>query len=162
MYPDVVYGTTTHDLCQGFSPGGFHSQKISNGLVSFAGGVKVRASNDKRYIAYAILYIFGIGLHWSVKNQSESVSHYIDSEVCTFYLATKMVQCLRPILQNLGLQVSGAPTPIYDYSSPNIDNIKANHITIRVKHIHGHINYFYERYVLLTVDPIKLKATIQY
>ena len=72
-----------------------------------------------------------------------------------------MVQCLRPILQNLGLQVSGAPTPIYDYSSPNIDYIKANHITIRVKHIHGHIHYFYERYVLLTIDPIKLKATIQ-
>ena len=38
MYPDGLYGTTTHDLCQEVSSGKFHSQHISNVLVTFSDG----------------------------------------------------------------------------------------------------------------------------
>ena len=42
------------------------------------------------YVCFAV--------HWSAKTQPASEAHSTDSEVCTFYLATKMVQWLRPIL----------------------------------------------------------------
>ena len=42
-----------------------------------------------------------------------------------------MVQWLRRILQNIGFQVSDAPTPVYEDSQATIDIIKSNHITSR-------------------------------
>ena len=38
MYPDIIDGTTIHDLRQEVSPSEFHSQHISNGLVDFVDG----------------------------------------------------------------------------------------------------------------------------
>ena len=72
-----------------------------------------------------------------------------------------MVQWIRPILQNLGFQVSHAPTPIYDYIKLTIDIIKANHITSVVRHIDDQMYYVYEQYSLLNIDPVKLKTIIQ-
>ena len=56
-----------------------------------------------------------------------------------------MVQWLRTILQNLGLQVSDIPTPIYEDIQRNIDIIKANHNTNTVKHIADPIQSVHEK-----------------
>ena len=80
-------------------------------------------------------FLFGVSVQLLDKTQPDSVAHSTDSDVCTFYFATKMVQCLRPILQNIGFQVSDAPTPKYENIQPTIDIIKPNLLTSRVKHI---------------------------
>ena len=72
-----------------------------------------------------------------------------------------MIQWLRPILKNLGFQVSDAPNPIYEEIQPTIGIIKTNHITSIVKHIDVSIHYVHDKYVLLTIDPVKIKPTIQ-
>ena len=72
-----------------------------------------------------------------------------------------MVQWLRPILQNLGFWVFNGPTPIYEYRQPSIDVIKSHHITGIVKHIYVTINYVHEKYILLNIDAVKFKNTIQ-
>ena len=64
MYDAILDGTTTHEIRQEVSPCDFHSKKISNGLVSFADGGGGLSPNDKRYIACAILCIFGFSIHW--------------------------------------------------------------------------------------------------
>ena len=83
---------------------------------------------------------FGIAVHWSAKTQPAFVAHSTDSQVRTFYLAKEKVQWLRPILQNLGFQVSNYQNTIYDYSQPTIDIIRVNHITSRFKNISVPIN----------------------
>ena len=60
IYPAVLDGATTHDLRQEVSPGDFHSQKISNGLVAFEYGVEGRDPNDKHAISRVILYILAL------------------------------------------------------------------------------------------------------
>ena len=130
---------------------------ISNGLVYFSHGQEVCAPNDKISIYCIILCLFGVSIHWSAKNQPSSAAHSKDSEVSTFYLSTKMVQWIRPILQNLGFQVSYAPNPKYEYSQPTFVIIKGKHLTIRVKHIFVPMNYVHNQYVLLAIDHIKLK-----
>ena len=97
MYPAGLYGTTTHELHQEVYPGDFDSQTISNGIVDFIYGGEGRDPNEKRSIACVILCIFDVAVHWLYKNQPASAAHYTESEVHTFYLATKMVQWLRPI-----------------------------------------------------------------
>ena len=61
---------------------------------------------------------------------------------------------------NLVSQVYNAPTPIYEYSQPTIYIIKANYLTIKVKHIDVPISYVHDQYFLLTVDPVKIKTII--
>ena len=94
-------------------PVDFHSQKIFNSLVCFADVGQGRALNDKIFIACVIICIFGVAVHLSAKTHPVSAAHYTCSDVCTFYLATKMVQWIRPVIQNIGLRVCNAPTPIY-------------------------------------------------
>ena len=96
-----------------------------------------------------------------IKTQPASAAHSTDSKVRTFYLATKMVQWLWTILQNLGFQVSDAPTPIYEDSQPTIDIIKEKHPTSRVKRIAVTIQYVHAQNVLLNIDNVKLKNTLQ-
>ena len=72
-------------------------------------------------------------------------------------MSPKMVQCLRPILQKLGFQVSNASNPIYEYIQPKIDIIKSNHLTSWVNNIDVYIHYSLDKYNLLTVYPDKLK-----
>ena len=72
-----------------------------------------------------------------------------------------MIQWLRPILQNLGFQVSDAPNPIYEEIQPTIGIIKTKHITSIVKHIDVFIQYVHDQYVLLKIDHMKFKTTIQ-
>ena len=72
-----------------------------------------------------------------------------------------MVQWLQSVLQNLGFQVSDAPTPIYEDSKPKINILKANHLTSRVKYTDAPVNYSQEKYVLLNIDPVKLKTTLR-
>ena len=62
-------GNKTHELRQEVSPGGFHPQDISNGLVGFADGVEICASNN---------------VHWSAKIQPASEAHSTESEVHIF------------------------------------------------------------------------------
>ena len=102
IYPAGLDITTTHDLSREVSPGDFHSQNISNVLVDFSDEGEGRSPNDKCAISCVILCIFGVAVHWSAKTQPDSSYHSADSEVCTFYLATKMVQWFRPILKKLG------------------------------------------------------------
>ena len=45
------------------------------------------------------------------------------------------------------------------YIQPTIDIIKSNHTTSRVKQIHVPVYYVHEIYVLLAIDPFKLKTT---
>ena len=92
MYPYVIYGTTTHELHQDIYPGEFHFKNIRNTLVDFSGGGEGCTLNNKRDVAFIILCIFGIAIHWSAKNQPDSTAHSIYPEVRTFYLATIMVQ----------------------------------------------------------------------
>ena len=84
MYLTGLDGTTTHELCQESSLGNFHFQNISNGLVDFAYVVEGYDTNDKLAIAWFILCIFGVAVHWSYKTQPSSAAHSIDSEVWTF------------------------------------------------------------------------------
>ena len=116
MYPTWLDVTTTHDLRQEVSPGNFHSQKISNGLVFFADIREGHSPNEKFAINGVTLYIFGFAVHWSFKNKPASAYNSIESNVHTLHLATKMVQCIQPILHNLGFQVLDAPTPLYEDS----------------------------------------------
>ena len=71
-----------------------------------------------------------------------------------------MVQWILPILQNLGFQVSNAPTTIYEYNQPTIDIIKENHLTNWVKHITVPIHYVHTKYIVLNIYSVKLKITI--
>ena len=57
MYIAGLDGATTHDLRQDVYLCDFHSQKISNDLVTFLCGLEVRALNVKRVTACAILYL---------------------------------------------------------------------------------------------------------
>ena len=91
-----------------------HSHNIPNGLVVFAYGGEGCAFNEKRTISCVVLCIFRISIHWLAKTQPASASHSKDSEVLTLYLSTKMFEWLCPTLQNLGFQVSDAPTTIYE------------------------------------------------
>ena len=100
---------------------------------------------------------FGVAVHLPAKTQPSSAAHYTDSEFRTFYLDTKMVQWIRTILKNLGFQVSNSPTLIYEDIQPTIDIMKANQPTSRLKYIGVPINFVHGKYVLLTIDPIKLK-----
>ena len=72
-----------------------------------------------------------------------------------------MVLWIRTILQNLGFKVSEAPTPMYEYIQPTIVSFKENHLTSRVTHISFPIHYVHAQYLLLTIDSIKFKNTIQ-
>ena len=71
-----------------------------------------------------------------------------------------MVQWIQLILKNLGFQVSDAPIPIYEDSQPNIDIIKENHLTRRVKHINVPINYVHEKYVYWILILLSLKPPL--
>ena len=114
MYPAGLDFTATHDLCQEVSPDNFHSQKISNGLIYFSYLGEDHSPKYKRSVACAIHCIFGVAIHWSDKTQPASAAHSTDSYVRTFYLSTKIVQWIWTILQNLGNQISDAPTPTYE------------------------------------------------
>ena len=72
-----------------------------------------------------------------------------------------MIQWIWPILQNFGFQVSNDTNTIYEYIQPTIDIIEANNLTSRIKHISVPINYVHDKYVLLTINPVKLKTKIQ-
>ena len=72
-----------------------------------------------------------------------------------------MVQWFIPILNNLDLTVSYAPTNIYKDIQPTIDIIKSNSLTIWVEYIAVHIYSVHEQYALITNDPANLKSTIQ-
>ena len=72
-----------------------------------------------------------------------------------------MVHWLKPILQNLGFQVSDASTPIYEDRQPTMDIIKANHLTPKLKNISVPIHCVHGKYILPTIDLVKLKITIQ-
>ena len=146
MYPTGLVGTATHDLHQEVFPDEYHFQKISNGLVPFLYGVEVCALNQKPAIACFILCIFIIDVHWLAKNQPVSVAHSTYYKVLTLYFATRMVQRLRPILKNLGFQVSDAPTLVYTDSQTTIDAFNSNNIKRRGKHISIPVNYVHEKY----------------
>ena len=151
MYPSGIGVNTTHDLHQYFSSGYFHSQKISNGIVTFAGCVKGRSPNEKRAIALIILCLFGVAVHWSSKTQTATVAHYSHSTWPQKWSIPK----------NLGFQVSDDPTPIYEDIQPKIDVINSKRLIIRVKHIDVPIHYVHDQYVLLNIDPFKSKTIIQ-
>ena len=107
------------------------------------------------------LSFFCIAIHWLYKTQPYSLEYSTYSEVHPFYLATKMVQWLWPILQKFELQVSNAPTPIYEDSQPTIDIITSKHLKDRAKQNAVPFHYFHGQYDLLTIYLIKLKTTIQ-
>ena len=71
-----------------------------------------------------------------------------------------MVQWLQTIFKTLGLQVSNAPTPIYEDIQPIIYILESNHIIGIVKHIPVPIHSVHEKYVLPTIDYVELKTTI--
>ena len=54
MYPASLDVTTTNDLWQEVSPGKFHFQNISNGLVAFSGGGEVHVPNDQHAVAWFV------------------------------------------------------------------------------------------------------------
>ena len=124
MYHSGIDRNKTHELHQEVSPGNFHSQNLSNGLISFADHVEGYTSNNKCIIECVILCIFRIAVHWLAKTQPDSASHSTYYKVLILYLAKKMVQWIWPILQNLGLLVFDDPTNIYKDSQPKIDIIK--------------------------------------
>ena len=99
MYPAGLARNTTPNLRKEVSLGDFHYQSIYNRLLDFADVGEGRAPNDKRAIACIILFIFDIAVHWSTKTKPVSAARSTDSKVRNLYLATKMVQWLRPILQ---------------------------------------------------------------
>ena len=84
-----------------------------------------------------------------------------NSKVCTFNLATKVVQWIWLIIQNLGFQVSDAPTSNFKESKSTIDIIKSNHLTSQVIYIAVPIHYVHDEYSLLIIDLIEFKNTIQ-
>ena len=101
MYPDGYIGSTTHDLHQEFYQGKIYSKNISNGLVELIDIRKGCSPND-RYATYCvILCIFGVAVLWSEKLNHPLQHIQQDQRSAIFYFATKMVQWLGPILQNL-------------------------------------------------------------
>ena len=51
--------------------------------------------------------------------------------------------------------------PIYKDIQPTLDIIGSNHITGRVKYITVPIHYIQDEYVMITIDPVNMKTTIQ-
>ena len=143
------------------SLGDLHTQQIFKSFVAFADVIEVVDVNDKSSISCAILCLFGVADHWSVKNQLTSAAHSTNSEVRTFYFVTKMVQWLRPIPQNTIFTVFKNSKPLYNDSQPTIDIIKNKHLTIRVKHIVVSIHYVNKQYVLLNINYVNMNNTIQ-
>ena len=64
MYPAIIDVTKTHEIHQDAYLGDFHFQNIFNGLVDFADGREGCDPNEKRAIAWLILCIIGIAIHW--------------------------------------------------------------------------------------------------
>ena len=63
IYPASIDVTTTHELRQEVSPGDFHSQKISNGLVDFLDCGLGLAPNENFAMCCGILCMFGVVVH---------------------------------------------------------------------------------------------------
>jgi len=160
MYPRGVQIHGDHKLSHGFSIDDVDDATITNHLAAFADGGEGRSLNDRRSIACVILALLGVAIHWKGVTQPAVSAHSTDSEVRTFYVATKLVQNIRPILKHLGIKITAA-TKIYEDSQPTIDIVRANHLTTRVKHIAVPIAYIHEQYVLLTVDPQKIDGKLQ-
>ena len=94
IYLSGIEGTTTNEIRQEVSPGDLHTQKIPNGIVAFAEDGEDHAYNKKFAISCIILCIFLVAINCSDKTQPASAAYSTDSEVFTFYLATKMFQWL--------------------------------------------------------------------
>ena len=58
--------------------------------------------------------------------------------------------------ENLGFQVSDAPTPVYEDIQTTIVIIKSNYLIIRVQHIVVTVNFLHEQYAILTIYTAKL------
>ena len=161
MCPRNVKVEGTHTLKHHFSIDPLDEATITNNLADFADGGEGRSACDRRSIACVIMtLLLGVAIHWKAVTQPGASAHSTDSEVRTFFVATKMIQNARPVLKQMGVKIT-APTKIYEDSQPTIDIVKANHLTTRVKHIAVPIAYIHEQYVLLTVDPEKIKGIIQ-
>ena len=79
MYPSGLDDTAAHDLLQEVPPGDVQSQKIYNGIVSIEHGGEGHAPDNKHAIAWVMLRLFGVAVHWSAKTQPASITHYTDS-----------------------------------------------------------------------------------
>ena len=63
IYPSVIYGTKTHELCQEVSPGNYHSKNTPISLFAFADGGEGCTLNKKHAIASIIFCLFGVAVH---------------------------------------------------------------------------------------------------
>ena len=57
--------------------------------------------------------------------------------------------------------VTDAPTPIYKDKQTEIDIVRDNHIPGCVNHIASPVHYFQWQHVLISIDPVNMKTTIQ-
>ena len=156
-YTSGLNENTTNGLHQEVSPCDFHSKKRSTGLVVFVdeGEGHIPQQQTHHNLRNPLSFWWWCSL---VSHNSTSLCSPFHRLRSSHLLNIHQHFPMAPTHpKQIIFQVYDAPTPIYEYTQPTIDNINANNLTSRVKKIAFPIHYVHDNYVLLIVYPVKLK-----
>ena len=78
--------------------GNFDDHIIFNGLEFFFDADHACAVNDRFSVYFILLTFINVDVNFKVDKQPCVSTHSTDSEVCVFYIATKMSEYIRQIL----------------------------------------------------------------
>ena len=91
------------NLCT-YVNGQFDENSIHNRLEFFVDSDHVHAVTYCRSISCILFIFLGVTVHWKVCKWTCIATHSSDSEVIAFYIATKMADYLRHILEFIGVK----------------------------------------------------------
>ena len=89
-----------------------------------------------------------------------STSCFTDSELQTYFIASKLVTVARPVQPFIG-NLSPGPTPICEDSKPTIAIIQSSNIMPRARHNGSCYAYSHEQYMNETSEPIYISTSLQ-
>ena len=115
-------------------PGKFVEHVISNLFQFFKDSDHARDIKTRKSITCVVATMLGVFVHWQMGKQSCIAAHSTDAEIRAFFSAMMLNRYFRPILEYLRIPLH-EPTVIWEDNQPAIDNMTANQITSRVKHM---------------------------
>ena len=145
MYPHGADLAVTNLLFCTYENFQFDEYFICSGQELFVYDYYSRDVADLCSISCIIFTSLGITNHCKVSNKTFIVTHSTESEVCTFYIVTKMENYLRQILELIGVEFHETISGLKG-SQLTIDIIQDNLITYQVKHIAVTIGYINEQF----------------
>ena len=111
-------------------------------------------------IAYIILYVLGfISIDQPKNNQNLQPIQQTSRSALSIW-SPKWSNGSNPSYKTLDSKLPMLQFPSMRTFNVHLIFIKSHHLTSRVKYIAVSINYFHEKYVLLTIDHVKLKTNI--